>query len=155
VLSFRPRTGTELRRNDPVRLVVSKGPRPISVKDFTGASADTAEQALTHRGLTVKRKERYDDAVPAGQVISQRPASGVRYAGDPVTLVVSLGPHLVTVPDVNHYGEGDAKAALSKAGFQVNVEQNSPYFGLGFVVGESPSGGTSAPYGSRVTITVV
>jgi eukaryotic-like serine/threonine-protein kinase len=155
VLSFRPKAGTELRRDDAVRLVVSKGPQPIPVRSFTGASADTAEQRLTHRGLTVRRTERYDDQVPAGQVIGQRPASGVRYAGDPVTLVVSRGPHLVAVPDVNHYGEGDAKAALARAGFQVRVEHNSPYFGLGFVVGETPSGGTSAPYGSRVTITVV
>jgi eukaryotic-like serine/threonine-protein kinase len=155
VLSFRPRAGTELHRGDAVRLVVSNGPQPIRVKNFTAASADTAEQALTGQGLVVHRKKHYDDTVPAGQVIAQRPDSGVRYAGDPVTLVVSLGPHLVTVPDVGSYGVKDATTALEQAGFTVSVEQNSPYFGLGFVVGQNPSGGSSAPYGSHVVITVV
>jgi eukaryotic-like serine/threonine-protein kinase len=155
VLSFAPRAGTELHRADPVRLVVSKGPQPIHVKNFIAASADTAEQALTGRGLVVQREKRYNDTVPAGQVIAQRPDSGVRYAGDPVKLVVSLGPHLVTVPDVGSYGVKDATTALEQAGFTVSVEHNSPYFGLEFVVGQSPSGGSSAPYGSHVVITVV
>jgi serine/threonine-protein kinase len=155
VLSFHPKAGTELRRDDPVRLVVSKGPEPIHVKDFTGGSADTAQQVLSDRGLDVKRKEHYDDRVPAGQVIAQRPHSGIRHAGDAITLVVSRGPHLVTVPDVNHYGVSDAEAALQAAGFRVRVEENSPSFGLGFVVGQNPSGGTSAPYGSQIVLTVV
>ncbi len=30
-----------------------------------------------------------------------------------------------------------------------------PYFGLGFVVGQSPDGGDMAPFGSTVEITIV
>lgn len=155
VLSFSPDAGTQVRRDQPVRLVLSKGPRPIPVKDFSGAAADTAEQVLTDRGLVVQRSEEYNDGVPAGQVISQRPSSGIRYAGDGVTLVVSRGPHLVTVPDVSRYGVGDAETALKQAGFDVVVQENSPYFGLQFVVSQSPEGGMSAPYGSKVVITIV
>ena len=45
--------------------------------------------------------------------------------------------------------------ALREAGFQVRVLKNTPSFGLGFVVSQSPGGGTMAPYGSTVTVYIV
>lgn len=155
VISFSPRAGTELRRGDRVRIVVSRGPQPIAIKDFTGASVDEASRALRASGLKVRPVERYSDRVPADKVIAQLPSSGVRYAGDSVRLVVSLGPHLVPVPDVDRYGVEDAKVALTEAGFTVRTQQYEPYLGLGFVVGQTPRGGDMAPYGSEIVIEVV
>ncbi len=92
VVAFTPKQGTELRRDQRVSIVVSKGPAPIKVADHTGQSGDSAVRDLQSLGLKVKRDERYDDNVADGLVISQRPSTGVRHSGDTVTLVVSRGP---------------------------------------------------------------
>ena len=46
--------------------------------------------------------ERYDDEVPAGHVLRQRPASGsLVKRGGRVEVAVSLGPQVVAVPDLD------------------------------------------------------
>jgi serine/threonine-protein kinase len=155
VISFSPAAGTPLRRDAHVRLVVSKGPEPIQIPSYVHRNARAAEAALTKLKFVVDQNQRYNDNVPAGDVIAQTPNSGTGYHGDHITLIVSQGPHLVDVPDVGHYGVSSAESALTKAGFRVKVAHNEPYFGLGFVVSQSPGGNQPAPYGSTVVIYIV
>ena len=150
-----PKAGISLAPDTRVTLVVSRGPRPIPVRDHAGDDADAAVQALESAGLVVRRVERHDPDVPAGVVIAQRPSQGTAVAGDPIRLVVSLGPPLVAVPNVDSYGVQQARSTLEEAGFTVEVRQNSPYFGLGFVVDQSPGADQAAPRGSTVVIHVV
>ncbi len=155
VISFSPKAGTELKRDDVVQLVVSKGPRPIKISDYVGDPADQAESELKQAGFKVRRVEKYHDDIAEGEVMRQRPGQGTGYAGDRITLVVSLGPHLVEVPNVDSFGVEEAQDALAEAGFEVEVTQYEPYFGLGFVVGQSPDAGSMAPFGSTLEITIV
>ena len=155
VISFHPKAGTVLMRGDAVRLLVSKGPKPIQIKDFTGTPAAGAVQQLKASGLVVHRVEHYSDHTAKGLVLRQEPASGVRYAGDPIRLVVSLGQHLVPVPDVSSYGLDAATTTLEEAGFTVTVAHYEAYFGLGFVVSQTPGAGDLAPYGSEIVVKVV
>lgn len=155
VISFSPKVGTELRRDDEVSLLVSRGPVPIDVVDYTGQAADDAESALSDAGFDVNRVERYNDDVAAGVVVRQTPHRGTGFAGDTIKLVVSLGPHLVEVPDVMAAGTADATDELEAAGFNVDVEHSSLYVGLEYVVDQSPNGGEMAPFGSTVVITIV
>jgi serine/threonine-protein kinase len=155
VLSFSPRAGTSLRRNDAVTLVVSKGPQPHRVVDYTGMHARVADKRLSRVGFHVTTSRRYDDNVAKGVVISQAPDHGIAYRGDDVALSVSRGPHLVTVPDVGHSSISAAEAALAAAGFHYSIVQFQPYLGLGIVFRQSPDGNEMAPYGSTVTLTVV
>ena len=155
VVSFEPQPGVELKPGTKVSLVVSKGPEPLQVTDLSGQAADTATQTLKSLGLKVKIEERYDDRAAEGVVLSQTPSRGTRYAGDTVRLVVSLGPRLVEVPNVYSFGTGDATATLENLGFTVETERADPYFGLGFVVGQSVGADELAPFGSTITLTVV
>ena len=155
LISFSPPATTPLKRDAPVALVVSLGPQPIHIPSYVHRRASTAETALRKLGFRLVPRQRYDDAVPAGAVISQAPDHGTGFHGDRITLVVSRGPHLVQVPDVNHDGVSAAEEALAAAGFHVTVTHNTPYFGLGFVVSESPGGGDMAPFGSTVMISIV
>ncbi len=155
VISSTPKMDTLLARDDPVQLLVSKGPKPLTLHDHADGEGTTARAELTRLGFDVTVVRQYDDNVPQGAVISQEPSHGVGYAGDPVTLVVSRGPHLVEVPNVDRFGISDAESALAAKGFKVTTEQFQPYLGLGFVVGESPGAGEMAPYGSTVVLTVV
>ncbi|MBA2698491.1 MAG: PASTA domain-containing protein, partial [Nocardioidaceae bacterium] len=155
VISFSPKAGTSLRPDATVTLVVSRGPRPIEVTDHTGDQADTAQAELQQTGFEVALQEVYNDEVADGVVIRQRPNSGTGHRGDKIRLVVSRGPHLVEIPDVMSAGVEYAKQVLVDAGFDVEVTEYQPYFGLGYVVAQNPDAGTMAPYGSTLEIVVI
>jgi serine/threonine-protein kinase len=155
VLGSSPKAGTELKRDAAVDLVVSKGPRPIKVPDFTGKDADRAQQELEDRGLRVDRSEENSDTVPEGKVVAQSPNSGTLTRGDTVRLVVSKGPVMVEVPAVRGVGVAEATARMEAAGFKVETVRSDVYVGLEFVVDTDPKQGTMAPQGSVVTLILV
>ncbi len=155
VITTNPVPGTSLRRNAAVDVVVSKGPRPIRIPDFTGKPADPAEAALGKRGFEVDTTEVNSDAVPKGRVISQSPDSGTGQKGDVISLVVSKGPVMVEVPNVVGMGLADAQDRLEAAGFDVTVRHSSVYIGVKYVVSTDPGRGSSAPKGSTVIVSIV
>ncbi|NUS49553.1 MAG: Stk1 family PASTA domain-containing Ser/Thr kinase [Nocardioidaceae bacterium] len=155
VLASSPKAGTALKRGAAVDLVVSRGPRPIEIRDFTGKDADVAQGWFDKRGFEVDRSEENSDTVAAGRVISQTPHDGNGFKGDTVRLVVSKGPVLVEVPKVVGMGTQDAVSTLQGAGFQVDTQQADLYVGLQYVVRQSPGAGEKAPRGSTITIQIV
>lgn len=155
VLSSDPAAGKELKRGATVDLVVSKGPKPIKVPDFTGKDADRAEEKLTALGLDVRRTDQNDDTVPKGDVITQSPNGGTLRRGDLVTLTVSKGPVLVEVPNLRAVGVEEATRRLQELGFQVATQESGTYLGLGYVSGADPDFGTMQPKGSLITLFLV
>lgn len=154
VISASPAPGKELKRGTAVDLVVSKGREPVDVTSWVGKPADQATAALKKDGFKVTSTEDFSEQVPKGSVIAQSPDSGTAYRGDTVKLVVSKGPPLVEVPSVIGMQRNRATQELTKAGFQVNVDKVlGGYFGT--VRFQSPGGGSKAPKGSTVTITIV
>ncbi len=158
VIGSDPKVGTTLRPGTPVDLRVSKGPRPIQVRDWTGEDADRAEQAMEDKGLVVERGEgEYSDDVPEGRIISQTPTSGTLFRGQTVEIVVSRGPELVEVPGgLVASGVDSATAQLEELGFEVEVVRGGPgYIGLEYVFSVDPGSGTMVPRGSTITLTLV
>ncbi|MBW1601689.1 Stk1 family PASTA domain-containing Ser/Thr kinase [Streptomyces sp. JJ66] len=152
VVSTDPRAGTEHRPGTGVELTVSKG-QPVNVPDVTGADREDARQVLEEAGFTVRfADERVHSELDAGAVTAQSPAAGTTVArGDAVTLTISKGPEMVTVPDVVGQGEDAAVEALEAAGFEVTVRR---IFFTGEVFNQSVDGGERAPKGSEITIWV-
>jgi serine/threonine-protein kinase len=155
VLAASPAPGEELRPDAAVDLVVSRGPKPIEVPDFTGKSAARAAKRLDGLGLDVRRTEENSDTVAEGKVITQTPSSGTLFRGDVVTLNVSKGPVLVEVPDLTAQGVAEATATLQELGFVVQSQPGPGYLGLGFVQSAEPGFGTKAPKGSTVVLYLV
>lgn len=155
VVSSNPEAGTTVRPDTVVNVIVSKGRKPIEVKDWTGKQAARAEAALTRAGLDVTTERVFDDEVPEGVVISQSPTSGTLYRGDGVTVVVSRGPELVQMPRVIAQGQAAARERLEALGFEVDVERSSQYIGLGFVLRTDPGAGEMVPKGSTVTLYLI
>jgi eukaryotic-like serine/threonine-protein kinase len=150
-----PSAGQEERRDTPVDLVVSKGPKPVKIPDLAGKDADGAQARLTDLGLEVRVTEENSKTVDEGVVISQRPNAGIRHRGDKVDLVVSLGPVMVEVPDLSAMSVDEATDALRTAGLQVEVRETQLFVGLDRVVGQDADPGDSLPEGSVVTISIV
>ncbi|HEY1135681.1 MAG TPA: PASTA domain-containing protein, partial [Nocardioides sp.] len=165
VIASDPAQGTVVRPDQTVTVVLSLGRRPIPVEDWTGRPRSDAEAALTTGDpeidgdeLQVAVTEEFSDTVAAGTVISQDPTSGTLHLGDTVTLVVSKGPELVTIPDglVGDRVE-EARAQLEGLGLEVEEESLIGSDGprIGYVTGVSPGGGERVRRGSTVTLTVL
>jgi eukaryotic-like serine/threonine-protein kinase len=156
VLRSDPEVGTTLRPDAVVDLVVSKGPKPIKIRDFTGKDADRAAAWFEQRELEVDTSSEHSDAVAEGDVISQSPADGTAFAGDSVDLVVSQGPELVEVPSgLVASGVDSARQRLEEAGFEVEVDNDDGYIGLGYVFRVDPPSGTMVPVGSTITLYLI
>jgi serine/threonine-protein kinase len=152
VISTSPLAGEKLKRDEAVSLLVSRGVQPVAVPDVVGKKLDEAQRILAKASLGAKVKEKYDDKVPDGVVISQAPAKGKAPKNSDITLVVSKGGTPTPVPDVVGKGLNEATQILEAAGFTVR-NFNLPG-GPDTVLDQSPNGGGMAPKGSRVTLSV-
>ena len=142
VIGTSPPPGTLLADGQEVRVVVSAGRPRVAVPDVSGRSWADARAALAAAHLGAARRLAFDATVPAGLVVRTAPAAGDRAAwGATVTVVVSRGPDLVTVPDVRGLTKQDAVARLQAAGLRASFE----LFGIGSRVIRQ-----SEPPGSRV-----
>jgi serine/threonine-protein kinase len=155
VIRTSPKAGTTLKPDAPVDLVLSRGRKPITIKDWTGKPYDNARAALERRRLEVVATEEHDDSVPAGDVISQDPTTGTLHRGDTVSFVVSLGPELVEVPRIKAMGVEAATDLLEGLGFQVETQEADTYLGLGFVFSSDPDAGDEMPVGSTITLYLI
>ncbi|TDO60810.1 serine/threonine-protein kinase [Kribbella sp. VKM Ac-2571] len=155
VIAISPKFNTVVKPGTAVNFAVSKGKRPITVPDLTGKSYKDAKKTLTKLGFVVGRTTQYDEKVAEGSVISQSPNNGTLFAKDKVSLVVSLGPPLVEVPDVKRKTTADAQKILGDAGFQVTVQKAPFNLGLNIVAAQSPGAGRKVKPGSTIVITVL
>jgi serine/threonine-protein kinase len=156
VIRTSPKAGTTLKPGATVDLVLSRGRKPITIKDWTGTSYDDARKALEGRKLEVTVVgEEYSDTVPEGFVISQDPTTGTLFRGDTVSFVVSQGPELVEVPRVKAMGVDAATELLEGLGFTVQTEQADTYLGLGFVFSSDPDAGEQIAKGSTITLFLI
>ncbi len=152
VLSTAPGSGTKLRQGTVVRLVLSKGKEPVEVPDFTGRPQADAQRSLTALGFQVGLNQEFSDKVGKGIVLRQDPKDGTADRGSTITLTVSKGPDVVTVPDVTGKKEADARTALEALGLQVKVSRFPR--GPGKVVSQDPEGGKVVKRGASVRLYV-
>ncbi|MEU9463128.1 Stk1 family PASTA domain-containing Ser/Thr kinase [Streptomyces sp. NPDC048312] len=123
-----------------------------------GQTEKDARQRLSKAGLEVKGVERaYSDTVDRGKVISSDPESGDRIRGnDAVKLVVSRGPEIVKVPDVQDLSLADARRELKKAGLVPGMvtKEFSEGTARGDVIRTDPAAGTERHPDSAVALHV-
>ena len=156
VLKASEEAGAQLKKGTAIDLTVSKGPEPIRFPDLVGAKTDAAKKQLTGLGFAVKVTEEHSADVEKGRVIRQDPKSGTGKRGDSVSLVSSLGPEMVEIPEVRMKSTADAKKALEDLDLKVTVVQDSDFpIPLDLASGTDPAAGTSVAVGSTVTLYVV
>jgi beta-lactam-binding protein with PASTA domain len=155
VITSSPAAGEWLKRDTAVDLVISRGPRPIKIPDFTGKPWKEAQKWFLDHKLKVDASTAYSDEVEKDAVISQDPKDGELFSGDTVTLVVSKGPELVQIPRLRAMGVEAARNELESLGFKVKEKHAAMYLGLGYVSSVDPGEGESVPKGSTVTLYLV
>ena len=160
VISSNPPTGTLLKREAKVSLVISKGPQPIVVPKVVGKSTRSAADALRTAGFTsIAQELKYSTKVAKGIVMSVTPAAGSSQFSDvAITLTVSNGPPPVTVPSVTGGTRAAALQKLTNAGLRMKstitgCASNKKKIG-DYVSDQSIKGGTSVPRGTVIKIAV-
>ena len=131
-------------------------PRDVKVPNVTGLSYDEAVQRLAQAGFKGEQGEqRFNNSAPKMTVLEQSPPPGAREGiGNPVTLVISGGQRIVSVPVVTGMSRAEAQAALEKEGFDVGEATESPSNSpRGTVIGTRPAAG--AQVSVPITISLV
>ncbi len=152
VIATDPGVGARVRKSDPVKVTLSKGPERIPVPNLLGLTLDQATQSLTAARLAPgTTSEEYSDSISAGAVISSSPGTGKPLpVNSPVSLVVSKG--MTPVPNVVGLSKDDATKALADAGFQLQTS-GITLFGTGKATTQTPAAGQPRPQGTTVSVT--
>ena len=156
VLSASEKPGTRLKKGTAINLVVSSGPKPLLITNYQGTPYAAAAAALSNAGFRVVERTGYSNNVAKDLVLRQDPRSGRGVPGETITLTRSLGPNLVTVPDVQRMPLPAARKAMREAGFKTKVQPvsiNRP--GVSYVVYTNPGARAEAAKGSTITLFVV
>ena len=157
VLAERPAPGTAVPIHSTVALVVSKGLKPVYVPEIVSQTLADAQKSLDDRHLKLVVSERDpNDQIAPDIITSQNPLPGTPL--DPVStvsVVVSSGPPMIAVPDVEGRLADEADEVLANAGLRPNfeylVDQSAP---AGTVMKQDPEKPATLKKGSSVTLDV-
>ena len=138
-----------------VAIVLLGSPERVQVPDVVGSSISVAQQRLEKAGFEVVTVRDNSDK-PRNQVIGQNPGGRTTAdKGSRVTLTVSEGRSIQTVPNVTGAGRRTAAKALVAAGFKVDeVEQFSDEVKTNRVISQSPSAGSAVQQGGTVELVI-
>src|ERR1700737_553082 len=158
VISQDPASGSSAAQGSPVNLAISSGPQMVTVPNVEGLTQDAMTTAITGAKLTVGTvTQQSSNTVATGKVISQDPASGSSVAqGSPINLVISSGPQMVTVPNVEGVTQPAATAAIAAAKLMVGTvtQQISNTVATGNVISQDPASANSVAQGSPVNLVI-
>jgi len=127
-----PAVGSFVAHGGTVQLLISTGPKLITVPVFAGMTEDQAKDAITSAPFTLGDPtiRQFDSEIASGTVIDALAADGTSLTGvatygelQPVTLVVSAGP----LPDVKGMSVDDATTALEAAGLEAGAVREEVY----------------------------
>ncbi|MDE7269043.1 MAG: Stk1 family PASTA domain-containing Ser/Thr kinase [Acetatifactor sp.] len=128
----------------------------VDMPNVKGMNLEDARNTLTSIGILTEVEYQESDTIDEGVVISTSVNAGEAVeTGSTVTLYVSAGSQGVEVWEVTGYTYEEASNRLTGLGFLVNkAEAYSDTIEKGLIITQSPVGGTKAPKGSVITVTV-
>ncbi|TDC01899.1 Stk1 family PASTA domain-containing Ser/Thr kinase [Nonomuraea longispora] len=131
---------------------------PVIVPDLVGKDMAIAEKDAAALGLVVRKGDgRHDEKVAAGLVLRTDPAAKSELEdGSTITLVPSLGPKRVIVPNVAGMTENDARVALADADLTVDSVKRlaNQEIERDKVIRTSPQVGEKVKQGTKIDIFV-
>ena len=155
VLEQDPLAGKKAEEGSTVTLSVSAGPGKGTVPDVVDQPEEEAVSELEDASFRVKSEREKSSDIDAGNVIRTTPSAGLRAKrGSTVTIFVSTGPKLITVPDVLGFSEASARSQLESLDLLVDVESEESDGEEGTVIEEDPGPGSRVEEGERVAIVI-
>jgi eukaryotic-like serine/threonine-protein kinase len=157
VIRSDPPGGTTATRGSTVVLTLSKGQKLAKVPVLVGTQRSVAVQQIRGRGLTPSVEEE-ESAKPAGEVVRQAPSAGSALPrGSTVSIVVSEGEELTTVPNVLGMERAEAVQAARDADLvpdPYESEFDVPPSKVGRVIDQFPRPGAEVEPGFSMDIKI-
>ena len=134
----------------------SSAQQTVTMPKVVGEKVETARNMLTALGIFTEVDYQESNDVEAGVVISADATEGADLTpGSTVTLVASAGPEGIEVPGTVGETYEEAYSKLVGCGFTVTrMEAYSNTVDAGVVAAQMPVGGSKAPKGTDITLTV-
>jgi beta-lactam-binding protein with PASTA domain/predicted Ser/Thr protein kinase len=159
VLEQNPPADRQVEPGSEIDLVVSAEPRPVNVPSLEGMTVEAAQAALENAGLELGQVgEENSEEIPEDRIISQSPEAFSEVPkGTAVDVVVSAGPSLVIVPNVECRSLASAEAELTGLGLEPQLgEDVLPNPECGFnpnnVAQQDTAPGTAVPPGTTIVL---
>ncbi|MBE0447335.1 MAG: Stk1 family PASTA domain-containing Ser/Thr kinase [Actinobacteria bacterium] len=158
VIYTEPGPGERLPEGSAVKLVIGKGPETLQVPDVQGKTRDEAKGILDNAGLQITLTEEPSENISKDTVTRTVPIAGSEVKkGSSITVYISSGPKMITVPNVVGMVEDEAKEKLADKGFS-NIEvQDIPGVQSdmdGKVISQDPSKGKQERSNAKIQIFV-
>ena len=138
--------------------LLNKNSDVIAMPNLINMSLEDANKTINKIDLKLTINERHDVDVERNHVISQSPSQGTELKkGDLVTIVISLGPEELSVPNLMGYTLNDAKKILEKDGLKLGTVSYdySEVYKEGTVINQNPVVGVgSIKKGDSVNVVV-
>jgi len=151
--------GTDAAPGTAVNLVVSGGPRYLTMPNLEGVPSTTAQEELTRLGFTnIVVEEDFSNEMLEGFVITSDPAaSQLAERGQTITIYVSKGPEPFPLPDLTGRSPQDAQSLAAERGLTLVVDTETVDVSLasglvGMIAAQSPSAGTEVVFGDEIHV---
>ncbi|MFC5370008.1 Stk1 family PASTA domain-containing Ser/Thr kinase [Arcanobacterium bovis] len=128
----------------------------VQVINVAGQPEQDAVANLKKAGFSPKTSHAFSDTVAKGYAIATDPQSGAKiHPSTTVTVIISDGVEMLTVPNVVSQPQNQAEATLRSARFSPTITQTwSDTVEKGKVVSQEPAAGSSVPHDSEVKIAI-
>ncbi len=129
----------------------------IKVPDFVGMNYEKACIKAERKGITIEKKDVYEEGVESGEVIRQSPEKGERInPEDIVILHVSIGGGDIQVPSVENMMKSKAEEILAKQGLRLSgdveyVHSDKP---VGTIISQSPEAGSMVSSDTEIKVKI-
>ena len=156
VIGQDPQGNDKAKEGSTVTLTVSQGPGNTTVPSVVGRSQKDAQNALTRAHLKYNVQHEPSETIAKGKATRTDPSSGQPVGVEStVTLYISSGKPMVTVPNVIGESGSAARTQLTNAGFVVSTtNQTTTNVPAGQVVDQTPAGNTKLAAGSTVNLVI-
>lgn len=131
--------------------------RYTKIPAMRGLTVSAARTDLRNLGMHVRMGKAQHDTLPKGEVIASSPAAGTRATGgSTVTLTMSLGPVMISMPSVTGQPLAQAEAAVKQAHLTLGqvLKTTSGSIPAGVVISTTPTAYTTWPENKPVKLTI-
>lgn len=128
----------------------------VDLPDFVGMTVTEIQNNQAYSGFKFTYIEQYSSTVDVGVVFDQNPLppKTIKENGE-ITLYVSKGTEIVTVPEIIGYTSGEGKKVLNNLGLKIRQESvTDEDYATNIIVQVSPVPGTELATGEEVIIYV-
>lgn len=157
VISQSVSPGTAVKRGDSVTIVISSGKATVQVPNVVGMTSGDASATLKAAGFKVSIVESESLTVEKGYVMGQSPDAGSsQIEGTTVTILVSKGTKMISVPDLSGMAQASAVEVLASQGLLLTVssQEYNENYPEGSVISQTPSAGSSVKIGTTVSVVI-